>query len=434
MATAKAKAVPKAKSKAQGFSKASSNFSKPASKRITSNTLYKNWVDTMHTAKLNRNAKKVELPFFQTKELRKCIDQVSNFSPTQLQRLHYLGSFKKNQFNELFEQPSLLFRNDSIGKLIKILNEKQPNTNKHVIITGEPGVGKSSLLAQLHAYAIDSNYIVLNISYPDLFLNGRCDFYWDDKLKKYVQPMYLKKLLTKILKGNDNKLLSSLKLQNDYKFTFTNISVSRDIILKKNENTISDLLSCKINANQRGDQFNALINELSMQKETPVLFTIDNISKLLTSSSSAYRDTSNNFIPTLKFQIPNTIMEITSGKISFMNKQSSFVGAVSGLDRKNETLPVGLNKMKENLYSKIYDYDPTFAKLLREGNVEEFQLSKLNKVEVKSLIDFYSQCGFISPIEKERSGSLEQLAEEKYFLSGNGNPRELLRSLTLAYR
>ena len=118
-AASKKAAATKGKAKPQGFSKSSSNFVRPASKRITSTTLYKNWVDTMHTARLNRNAKEVSLPVFNSAKIDQSVNKVCDFSSSQLKSLHHLGSFKKNQYRELFSKPSSLIRKDSIGRLIQ---------------------------------------------------------------------------------------------------------------------------------------------------------------------------------------------------------------------------------------------------------------------------------------------------------------------------
>lgn len=432
-AASKKAAATKGKAKPQGFSKSSSNFVRPASKRITSTTLYKNWVDTMHTARLNRNAKEVSLPVFNSAKIDQSVNKVCDFSSSQLKSLHHLGSFKKNQYRELFSKPSSLIRKDSIGRLIQNISNNKGSSSNRIIITGEPGVGKSTLLAQLHAYAIESKYLMINIPYPELFLNGRNDFFWDENLKSYVQPMYLKKLLSKILKGNNHELLSSIHLQKDYKFSFTTLSGTQEVILQKGKHTLLDLLKCKVNPNLRGTQFRIFIDEIYSQAETPVLFTVDNFSRLLTSSYTAYRDTENRLIPTLKFQLGNTIMDIASGKIPFKNSKSTFVAAISGVDRTNRTLPVGLKKLEEDIYIRQYHYDPVYANLLKQGNVEEFHLSKMNKDEVKLLLEYYSQCDIL-PVRDTKDKDTEKLLDEKFFISGNGNPRELLKSITLAYR
>lgn len=433
VAVSKNAAASKGKAKSQGYSKASSNYVKPTSKRITSTTLYKNWVDTMHTARLNKNAKEVTLPIFNSIKIDQSINKVCDFSTNQLKCLHHLGSFKKNQYRELFSKPSSLIRRESIGKLIQNISNSNGNNSNRIIITGEPGVGKSTLLAQLHAYAVESKYLIINIPYPELFLNGRNDFFWDENLKYYVQPMYLKKLLSKILKANEHQLLSAISLQRDYKFSFTTLTGVQEIVLQKDNHTLLDLLKCKVNPSLRGIQFKIFVDEIYSQIEIPVLFTVDNVSRLLTSSYTAYRDTENRLIPTLKFQIASTIMDIASGKIPFKNLQSSFVAAISSVDRTNRTLPVGLNKLEEDIYIRQYHYDPVYANLLKQGDVKEFHLSKMNKDEVKRLLDYYSQCDILS-IRDTQDKDTEKLVDEKFFISGNGNPRELLKSITLAYR
>ena len=72
-------------------------------------------------------------------------------------------------------------------------------------------------------------------------------------------------------------------------------------------------------------------------------------------------------------------------------------------------------------------------KLLQKGNVTEFEVPKLNKQEVNELIEYYKKSNVL--LDKDVTGKKwDNLVDEKYFISGNGNPRELLRSLVLSHR
>lgn len=52
-------------------------------------------------------------------------------------------------------------------------------------------------------------------------------------------------------------------------------------------------LKCKVILNLHGTQLKIVVNEVYSQTETPVLFTIDNIICLLTSSYTTHIDTEN---------------------------------------------------------------------------------------------------------------------------------------------
>lgn len=426
-----ARAAAPARGKAQGFAKKVSG-NRAGTKRITADTLYKKWADTVHTGKLNQYALPIEIPTFNPKELTTSLNKVSSYSNKQYKSLYHLGSFHKNQFNELFPKPVSLIRTESTSKLISQL---QSGPNKSFILTGEPGVGKSTLLAQVHAYGCESNSIIIHISYPELFLNGRSDFFYDDKLKEYVQPMYTKKLLRKILKSNDENILRSLKLASDYKFPNADprdSAIKKHVLLTKGQNSLFDLLSVKTLPRNRGELFNAAIAELAGQKNYPVLFTVDNFSRILTGPITAYKDAENKNISIFEFQLGKTILGIVSGEISFPNKNSASVLAISGVDRTNRTLPVALGKIPEDVYIKRYYYDPQLAEIMKKGKVQEFEVPKLTKEEVRELMDFYFKSEILSYSDSQNN-SLEQLTDEKYFLSGNGNPRELLKSIVLMH-
>lgn len=88
--------------------------------------------------------------------------------------------FKKvNIKKKIFSQFSSLIRKGSNWKLIQdINNNNNSGTDSNiVIITGKPGVGESTLLSQLQVYAIESNHLIVNVPYHELFLNDKNDFF-----------------------------------------------------------------------------------------------------------------------------------------------------------------------------------------------------------------------------------------------------------------
>ncbi|CAB4254297.1 similar to Saccharomyces cerevisiae YGL129C RSM23 Mitochondrial ribosomal protein of the small subunit, has similarity to mammalian apoptosis mediator proteins [Maudiozyma barnettii] len=419
------------KGKSQGFSKAASTSKRPAPKRITPTTLYKNWVNTIHSSKLNRNATQVSgIPTFNPINMDSCINSVTHFSDKQTKALRYLGSFKKGQYNELFTKPISLIRKNSTEQLWKKLST---TGSQRVIITGESGIGKTSLLAQMHSCAVESDYIVVNISYPELFLNGRNDFFFDKNLKTYVQPMYLKSLIRKIIKANDENVLNSIKLSKDYNFVKTTLKGTDNINLSKGKNSLFDLLNVSINSNIRGEQFEGLINELFFQDKVPICFTVDNFSRMLTGAFSDYKDVNNKNIYLMELQMGKTIMDIVSNERKLNNKKSCVILAISGIDKTNRTLPVALGKIPADPYMKRNIYEPNFVDILQKGKVEEFEVPKLSREEAKKLIQYYIDAKIVLNRDVETK-TLEQMTDEKYFMSGSGNPRELLKSIVLTHK
>lgn len=427
------RAAAPARGKSQGFAKKAGTSSGFTRKKISPGSLYKNWTDTVHTARLNSNAVNLNLPIMKSQDISENLNKVTYFADTTYKTLHHLGSFRKDQRNELFPKPISLVRESTTKKLI---DELKNGTSKKLIITGEPGVGKSVLLSQVHAYGLESNMLLINISYPESFLNGRNDFMFDESLKLYTQPMYTKELIRKILKANKPEVLEKIPLTKNYKFTGANSKDSghtATIQLKEGQHTLSNLLSVKANPQNVGIQFQAVMEELLAQEKVPVLFTIDNFSRFLTKAYTDYRNVKNQQIYSLQFQLGKTIMDIISGDSRFKNKRSAFVAAISGVDRTNRTLPVGLGKLEEDPYVTRYHYEKKFADLLKRGKVEEFEVPKWSKEEIGTLINFYRDSGIISGKELD-SKTPEQYTDEKYFVSGNGNPRELLKSIALSYR
>lgn len=417
-AAAKKKAV-------QGFAKSKTN-NKTVAKRIAPGSMYKKWQPAVATANFNKNSTFVELPIFNPNKLEN--PGLFSFSDKQLQFLYRLGSFKQNQFNELFQRPISMVRDSTTMALFQKLAESE---NKKIILTGEAGVGKSTLLAQVHAHALENNSLVLPISYPELLTNGRSDFF-EDKTG-YVQPMFLKSMMDKFKKSNSVELLQSIILTQDHKLVHTegkDYSVRRNITLSAGKSTLYDLLSVRSPSRSRGAVFDAFIKELTSQTQIPVYFTVDNFSHLLTTPLTSYKNTENRFLHVLEFQIGRTIFDLVSGEISFAHKDSSIILATSGADRTNRTLPIGLGKLPHDPYLKKYHYEPLLADKLLEGKIQEFNVAKLNKEEISKLLEFYRASGILLEKDFNRK-SVNELVEEKFFLSGNGNPRQLLKSITL---
>ncbi|AET37938.1 mitochondrial 37S ribosomal protein mS29 Ecym_2189 [Eremothecium cymbalariae DBVPG len=415
--TAAGKKTPK-----QGFSRNKTLNSKSAAKKV-SGSFHKRWRAVVSTSGFNKTATAAALPEFTHKHIK---NEVASYTETQLKGLYRLGAFKPDQMNELFQRPISLVRDESTKKLFQQIDSAK---NKKFIITGEPGVGKSTLLAQALALGIDKKALIIHLSHPDRFLNGTNDYYYDGK--QYVQPMYLRDLLKKTFHLNNAETLKSIPLSKEYKFKTNNADGGvKSITLSSKENTLMDLLNFTAAPRSRAAHFGAVIHEISTQSLFPVFFTVDNFSRILTTPFTAYKNVENKNIHLLEFQLGKFIMDVVSGAVKFRHSGSCVLLATSGIDRTNRTLPIGLGKLPHDHYLTRYHYEPIFAELMQKGGVQEFKVEKMSKEDLKKLLDFYIKSNIL--LNKElNEKTFDQLVDEKYFISGNGNPRELLKCIAL---
>ncbi|AMD21377.1 HER098Wp [Eremothecium sinecaudum] len=395
-------------------------------KKGNSNAMTQNWKRVIATSKFNSNAESVSLPKLDLDNIK---DEVVTYTDKQYNFLRRLGSFKMDQFHELFQRPIVLTTKRITERF---LQELESSTTKRFIITGEPGVGKSTLLAQVHVHALKKGAIVLEFPYPELFTSGRNDFFYDGT--KYIQPTYLKILLTKLRDANDRSILASLKLKNSYRFPVVSGRdgvVTHTAKLDAGTSTLLQLVSVNTESKSRGKLFAAVFTELVSQNYVPVYFTVDNFSRISSSPYTYYKNAINQYVHLLQFQVAKTIFNLVGGKVQAQHKDSCVIVANSGVDRVTRTLNVATEKDEEEVsYMLPQHYDPLIANYLQQGGITEFRVPKLNKTELGTLLQFYSKSKILRETYSSQK-SMDQIVDEQYFISGNGNPRELLKSITL---
>lgn len=131
-------------------------------------------------------------------------------------------SFKPNQFNELFSNPTTLIRPIEDSKILKFYNSSlsNPSKNNRLILTGGKGVGKSTILSHFQALSVSNPSILLPISNADLLVDGSNDFKLNSETNLYDQPMFTKKFLKKFKNLNldrsefNNTTQQNLRLAN----------------------------------------------------------------------------------------------------------------------------------------------------------------------------------------------------------------------------
>lgn len=355
--------------------------------------------------------------------------QVLRYSSDTAKALTYFGSFKLTQRNELFKDRATLVRPSSTGALFEIIKKGTSSSSKtnRFCITGAKGVGKSTALAQAQALALENGYVVIPVPQAHELVSGEFDAVINKKKQKesgssaastiFQQPMYVKRWMERIAKGN-KELLSTIKISQDY--SFETPGSQKKLKFTKGEHTIYSLLTNRSHS-ERCDIVEIVITELANQSDVPVLFTLDEFNVFAAKNYARNRDVDNKPIYHGQLQVPNTFLQFFSGEREFKN--GAVIAALAAY-KNGETIPVGLGlKAQAEPYSRANEYDHVLAsKLLANGGVKPLDVSPFTLEETKTILSYYSNGGVISePVS-------DSLVQQKYFLSGNGNPQALLKS------
>lgn len=405
------------KAVAQGFKKGGDG--KKNRKSSGSHKFYESFVST---GKYSNKAPELELPTLSSESKA---NEVVKYSDLQYKRLVHVGAFKKDQFHELFSKPITLVRDETIElrDFIEKANTSSSKENR-ICFIGESGIGKSTLLAQSQAL-ISQDSIILPISYAFRLVDGSNDFWYDPQLKTYTQPMYLKKFFSKIEYANES-VLSKIKLSKEY--SIENAVKGRQPIKFTTSNNLLQVVKTKLSPRQRGIAFELLLDELSIQKEFPVFLTVDNFGSLPAAPLTKYRNVENKPIYIEELQITKKIFELTSGEKSF--NKGGIILSTSSDDLPSLTLDAGLGLVEADPYAKSLKFNTKLSSKLT--GVKALKVDKLSKENVSSLVEKLIEAK-VFRVDELNSNTKENLTNQKYILSGNGNPLELLKSVTMFY-
>lgn len=252
--------------------------------------------------------------------------------PSEIQaQLHHLGSYKPSQQNELFRNPISVVRAETLELWRSFVS--QDSAVKSTIITGDPGVGKTSLLTQAHAAAKMKGWGVIHISQADKLLDGTSDAVLDPASGLWNQPMFVSRLLKKTLKSNRDLLGDKAK--------------------SANVKTLESLVQLF---------------------EGNVLVTVDNINALNQRVYAANTNDKNEKLYHNDLEVVNTILKWMGAS----PKNAKVVAATSGYFK-----PID---WKGYAYAKITDFDPELVNKLSAGEILE--LGRLSKPESEAYANF----------------------------------------------
>ncbi|OWB69390.1 hypothetical protein B5S30_g4798 [[Candida] boidinii] len=380
-------------------------------------------------------------------------NKIFKYSESILKKLYISGSFVSNQYNELYSKPITLLRELETNKILEFFNSTLNNQSKEnrLILTGESGSGKSTLITQFQSLVLENeNSILLPLTNTESLVNGKFDFKLNQESNLYDQQRISKVLLRKFKNLNEDNL-KKIKLSNDYtpkleSPTSTSSSASNGLpIFKKGESSLFELIEYSLKNSSKINNtlvFVKTIEELTIQSNFNVYLTIDNFNALTQFSMTKYRDTKNRFIYFQNFQIIKTLTDLISGELSF--QKGGVLLSTSGLYKNNDTIKVAVNEIEPNHYSKFNEWDKNFTNKLNSNNgLQNLKISNFNLPQIKSLMNEFFKLNLIHNeynlnenlinLNNDNELFLNKFSEKKYIISGNGNPRSLIKSCVFSY-
>ncbi|KAJ1020140.1 hypothetical protein NDA16_004420 [Ustilago loliicola] len=215
-------------------------------------------------------------------------------------------------------KPRSLVRQQTLDLLDKLDVAAKSNKGTSIVLDGSRGSGKSMLLAQSIAYALDDGWVVISVPRAINLINSSTLYTYNAQHKAYLQPEATKELLSAILKVNGGALKSVKTIEAvEVEDGKVEAGTSLDVLLKRgSEDSASATTTQTI--------LEATLKTLSSQTERPVLVAVDDAQSLF--RTSLYRDP--DFIPLESFELglPRALLSLlTSSSV----KRGAFISALS---------------------------------------------------------------------------------------------------------
>ncbi|PVH22992.1 hypothetical protein CXQ85_002717 [Candidozyma haemuli] len=293
-----------------------------------------------------------------------------------------------------FEQPISIVSRNTKFVLEDVLNNYEKNTkDNRFFLSGERGVGKSTLLAQAQALALskfNNDVVLLHFESPENVINGTSDYLFNKEKGIYQQPMFTKRWIGKTRFVNE-KIFRKMPLSRDFDVATEKSSFK----LKKDTHTVYDFLARSRDFTKASSAFDFLIEQLQFHsKNFPVICTIDNFNGLVSETYTKYRHPDFKPIHVTEFEMGNYLLDLFNGDVSF--QKGAVLASLSKSLPNSKSLNVGLGIEEYDPYSKKWECDRVIAeRLLKNGATPIVELQNLTSEEARTLVSFYNEAGVL---------------------------------------
>lgn len=217
-------------------------------------------------------------------------------------------------------KPRSLVRKQTLDLLDKLDAASKGQKGVSVVLDGQRGSGKSMLLAQSIAYALDEGWVVISVPRAVNLIDSSTLYTYNANHKAYLQPGATKQLLEAVLKVNGSSL-KQIKTTEAVEVDGGKIDAgtSLDAVIKR---AVEDSTS----AGTRQTLLELTLKTLASQTERPVLIAVDDAQSLF--RTSLYRDP--DFIPLESFELglPRALLSLLTSPSSSL-KRGAFISALS---------------------------------------------------------------------------------------------------------
>ncbi|KAA8893525.1 mitochondrial ribosomal death-associated protein 3-domain-containing protein [Sphaerosporella brunnea] len=359
----------------------------------------------------NTNAPAVDVAelSFEVSTREEYVGTVFAFGAKDIDSLRELDGFRRSQDWKFFHRPSTVMRKESLrlGEMMEWVQQQEelPQTRcERLVLTGPKGSGKSVLLLQAMAWALQRQWVVINIPNAADLVIGHTEYEHDSASGLWAQREYTRTLLNQIANANRG-VLKNLTLSKAYKLRNHDFPADFDL-----------LHFCKVGSDDSAvshEVFTVLLEELSQQGRLPVLFTLDSLNFMM--RESEYRDPDFNIIHAHDLALPRYFIEYLNGTRKFA--KGLVIGATSAAGApRTDALEYALNGWKLPVYSNL---DERIAPSIKGAEV--IKVGAMEKNEAKSLLEYCRESGLL----REPTRLDEEKVAQRYTLS-SGLPKELV--------
>ncbi|GAA5917401.1 hypothetical protein JCM6882_000846 [Rhodosporidiobolus microsporus] len=329
-------------------------------------------------------------------------------------------------------RPATVVREATL-KVTQVLDtgKKGSSSAARYVLTGGAGSGKSTLLLQAVSYAQSTDWIVLYLPSAAPLVNSSTPHIYSSARALFDQPALSSSLLSKFSSAN-SKAFKALKTAKEWTFGDKKVAQGK---------SLEDLAKAA-----GGDEklvtsvFEAVMEELSVQKQRPVLLAIDDAQPLFTTSH--YVDPSYHAVETFSLAVPRLLLEFVSGQRSFaqgsvlfspcsLSKDSSpaMTDFLASSSASATSSPASSSSLATATAALASPYDHKSA-----SSYETYKAvldSGVKKLEVPERLSRQEAVGIVRLLKGWR-GTREAI-DDKMFLqrlvASDGNAREFARSL-----
>ncbi|GAA5914127.1 hypothetical protein JCM5296_004717 [Sporobolomyces johnsonii] len=313
-------------------------------------------------------------------------------------------------------KPATVVRNVTL-EVTSVLDAGRKASSKESrhVLDGGVGTGKSTLLLQAVSYAASTDWVVLYLPSATPLVNSSTPHLYSSARNLFDQPVLSASLLTKFSTAN-KAAFKALKTSQEWAFGERKVAKGK---------SLEEL--CKAAG---GDEklvtsvFEAVIEELSAQKERPVLLAIDDAQSLF--ATSAYVDPTYQAIETFSLIVPRMLLGFVSGQRTFATG-SVLLCASSVSPHPSPAMTDFLSPPSPSALPSAYDRArlasyPTYAAILASG---------VRKLAVPARLDRTEAVGIVKLLQGWR-GVREQVSDRAFverLVATDGNPREFAKAL-----